>query len=191
VTDPRTDRTRQHVLSCTARLLAREGADAVTFSRVSQESRVARSTLYRHWRSRDDLLCTASLPGFSPELLNGQLGMRRFLLNYLLQTGAGLTAPGAQAAFVHALHTAQTNDVLRQNLRLVAESFRRILESRLGPMDSWDHARIIGPVFFQSVVMGEQADGPTLDRWVRDILAMPRHGGAHDEDPDLRPTGTE
>ncbi len=174
--DPRMERTQRHVLSCTARLLALEGADAVTFSRVSQESRVARSTLYRHWQSRDELVCAAALPGFSSQVLGRQIGNHRFLLNYLLQTSTRLLDADSQAAFALALHTAQTNETVRQNLRLVAESFRRVLEDRLGPMDGWDHARVVGPVFFQALVMGQETDDETLGHWVRDILAMPRSG---------------
>ena len=57
--DPRLARTRETVLSAVRRLLRSEGPEAVTFGRVSRETGVSRTTLYRHWDGPSDLLADA------------------------------------------------------------------------------------------------------------------------------------
>lgn len=55
-TDPRVARTRGKVLGAAWELLNEVGFDGVTVELVSARSGVARSTMYRHWRSIPELL---------------------------------------------------------------------------------------------------------------------------------------
>ena len=57
--DPRVERTESKVLKTARRLLSTEGLQSVTFGRVSRESGVSRTTLYRHWSSPSDLISDA------------------------------------------------------------------------------------------------------------------------------------
>src|SRR5919109_45569 len=57
--DPRLARTRETVLAAVRRLLDSEGPQAVTFGRVSRETGVSRTTLYRHWAGPSELLADA------------------------------------------------------------------------------------------------------------------------------------
>lgn len=57
--DPRLERTRATVLAAVRRLLRSEGPEAVTFGRVSRETGVSRTTLYRHWTGPSELLADA------------------------------------------------------------------------------------------------------------------------------------
>lgn len=54
--DPRIVRTREAVLDAATALLVEGGPDAVTMDGVVQRSGVAKSTIYRHWSGRDELL---------------------------------------------------------------------------------------------------------------------------------------
>ncbi len=54
--DPRVVRSRQAVLDAATELLLADGLEAVTVEAVLGRSRVARSTLYRHWPGRAELL---------------------------------------------------------------------------------------------------------------------------------------
>ncbi len=54
--DPRVDRTRIAVLSSVRELLNEDGWDAVTHVKVAERSGVGRTTLYRHWPERVDLV---------------------------------------------------------------------------------------------------------------------------------------
>lgn len=57
--DPRLARTEATVLAVVRRLLRSEGPEAVTFGRVSRETGVSRTTLYRHWDGPSELLADA------------------------------------------------------------------------------------------------------------------------------------
>jgi AcrR family transcriptional regulator len=54
--DPRVDRTRQAVLDAVRAILVEEGWEAVTHVRISERTGVARTTLYRHWPDKTQLL---------------------------------------------------------------------------------------------------------------------------------------
>lgn len=54
--DPRVVRTRRDVLAAAHEVLLDEGWERVTVSRVANRSGYARTTLYRHWPQRLDLL---------------------------------------------------------------------------------------------------------------------------------------
>lgn len=54
--DPRVVRTRRDVLAAARAVLLEEGWERVTVSRVAERSGYARTTLYRHWPQRLDLL---------------------------------------------------------------------------------------------------------------------------------------
>lgn len=54
--DPRVARTRQAVLDTATELLVEGGPSALTMDAVVARSGVAKSTLYRHWETRDALV---------------------------------------------------------------------------------------------------------------------------------------
>jgi AcrR family transcriptional regulator len=54
--DPRIERTRNVVLDATAALIGEIGFGRTTIEAVAERSGVARSTIYRHWPDRTDLL---------------------------------------------------------------------------------------------------------------------------------------
>jgi AcrR family transcriptional regulator len=56
VLDARVARSRAAVIHAATELLVQGGPNAVTVDAVVAESGVAKSTIYRHWRSRDELL---------------------------------------------------------------------------------------------------------------------------------------
>lgn len=54
--DPRVARSRAAILAATAALLIEEGAGGVTIEGIAERSGVAKTTIYRHWRSRSQLI---------------------------------------------------------------------------------------------------------------------------------------
>ena len=54
--DPRVARTRRDVLAAAREVLLEDGWERVTLARVAERSGYARTTLYRHWPQRLDLL---------------------------------------------------------------------------------------------------------------------------------------
>ena len=57
--DARVERTVAKVLDAVQRLLRTEGLGSVTFGRVSRETGVSRTTLYRHWSNPSELISEA------------------------------------------------------------------------------------------------------------------------------------
>lgn len=66
-TDPRVARSRIKLLDAATQLLVEAGARGVTVDAVVERSGVAKSTLYRHWGSRTELL-TDVLRSNTPEI---------------------------------------------------------------------------------------------------------------------------
>jgi AcrR family transcriptional regulator len=68
--DPRQVRTRVRVFAAARRVLRREGLGATTMDAIAAEAGVARSTLYRNWSGRDELLAQAfdEMIGAAPRL---------------------------------------------------------------------------------------------------------------------------
>lgn len=54
--DPRIERTQALVVEAAAELLAERGFERITIDGIAERSGVARSTIYRHWPDRADLL---------------------------------------------------------------------------------------------------------------------------------------
>lgn len=59
MTDPRVARSRAAVLDATVELLADHGWSGTTVEAVSERSGVAKTTIYRHWPHRADLILDA------------------------------------------------------------------------------------------------------------------------------------
>lgn len=55
-TDPRVERSRGKVLTAAGQLLREVGFAEVTIEQISERSGVSRSTMYRHWTTREEIL---------------------------------------------------------------------------------------------------------------------------------------
>jgi AcrR family transcriptional regulator len=82
--DPRVDRTRATVLDAARRLLRSEGPEAITFGRVSRETGVSRTTLYRHWAGPSDLLADAWARVVPPNVVTHSPDLRADLIELFL-----------------------------------------------------------------------------------------------------------
>ena len=58
-TDERVEKSKKAVLTTTYELLAKSGLSGVSVDEVSRQSGVAKTTIYRHWPSRESLLLDA------------------------------------------------------------------------------------------------------------------------------------
>ena len=82
--DPRIARTRAAVLDAATDLLVEGGPKAVTVDSIVVRSGVAKSTIYRHWESRDEILlavfesCAPNPPTFDTSLPYAD-GLRAFV----------------------------------------------------------------------------------------------------------------
>ena len=69
--DPRLARTRTVVLDAAVEVLAEQGTEGFTVDAVVARSGVAKTTIYRHWPTKDELLLSAmacfARPEFAPD----------------------------------------------------------------------------------------------------------------------------
>lgn len=179
--DPRIVRTRAAVLDVAVELLVEGGVRAVTVEAVVQRSGVARSTIYRHWPRRIDLVADTfsrlipPLPVASPA---GDLGER---LRGVLRVLAGQMADEKYAAVVPAVLDSAARDPDLAGFRdRFAEAQRaplvQILAAAAGRELSADIdvdgavSALVGPLFFRRVVLAQGVDVDDADRAVEHFL---------------------
>src|SRR5690606_24583910 len=92
--DPRVEQTRALILEAADGLLISGGIAAVTIDAVAQRSGVARSTIYRQFKDRNDLLLYVfrSLD-VQPALPDRALGLRARLVTAMSQLAQGMSEP--------------------------------------------------------------------------------------------------
>ncbi|WP_019926236.1 TetR/AcrR family transcriptional regulator [Nocardia sp. BMG111209] len=163
---PRADRTQEHVLACAQEILVTEGPEAVTYTAVARRSRVSRNTLYRHWPSRDQLLTDAALRYYRLQEAPAA-GESANLLEFLHALRDNLATPGTAAALTalaaHAEHDPTAGEVLRR----IAELGRDRLTEIVGPLSDAAFARIVGPLYFQALMVRRPVD----DAFLADLAA--------------------
>src|SRR5215208_6248639 len=107
--DPRVERSREAVLDASVELLLAGGLAAVTVEAIVERSGVARSTVYRHWPSRHDLIVDTVnrvMPPTTDALLEGSLRdrLRKLLedrVDRLRRSPLGKALPTLIAAATH------------------------------------------------------------------------------------------
>lgn len=103
--DPRVARTRARVLSAAWEVLAEVGFERVTIDLVSERSGVARSTMYRHWQTREEILRDA----FAEQAVArdreavSAVGGREQLVAYAVTFASGLADDWGRAALTMAI----------------------------------------------------------------------------------------
>lgn len=93
--DPRIARSRAKVLAAATELLVEAGPRAVTADAICERSGVAKSTLYRHWNSINELLVDmmrTNLPVTST--IDRSAGFEVALRDYVGRAVVALSAPG-------------------------------------------------------------------------------------------------
>lgn len=185
--DPRIERTRTVVLSATIDVIAERGFAGATIDAVATRSGVARSTIYRNWQNRTDLLLEAVRSRF------GRLGdeiegdARRDLLA-LCNRLATLLTTEPMASVAASLIVESRRDASLQELH------RRFVEVRLGELAGVvDEARRRGDlpdapdgetaaadlgaaIFFRALVVRSEIEPAWIEAHVDDIVR--RYGGA-------------
>lgn len=158
--DPRIAQTRQRAMDATLELAGASGLEACTFEAVSEQSGIARSTLYRHWNNKSELIVDAlksrTTERFIPDtgnlrddMLAAMLGLEQALKN----STWGAMLPQVLAA---ASIDADMRDIQHQDsdyhLGIDTQIIERAIER--GELDSNtnpSHAAMLfaAPVFYQ------------------------------------------
>ena len=179
VMDERVRRSRAAVLAATAELLFERGYSGVSVDEVSRRSGVAKTTIYRHWPARTDLLRDAcaniGTPQATPDLGNLRADIAALM-----------------GALAEALTTAPWTSVLPSIVDAgerdpdMAEMYRRLQQGYSAPFEAAIRrgidrgelpadtdiaalaAALIGPLFFRRWFARE----PLTDGFVREIVRI-------------------
>jgi AcrR family transcriptional regulator len=164
--DPRVARTRAAVLGAAIDLLAERGYSGFSVEGVVDRTGVAKTTLYRHWPTRDDLLAAAigQLGG------TGQLpdtgSVRQDLLDFFARRVQAAHAPQwercmpalVEAAARHPALAALVARLTAQALSQVETLIRRGIERgeiRPGVSPQLAASALMGPLVFRRLMLQE------------------------------------
>lgn len=182
--DARVRGTHETVLTEGLRLLLSEGTGAVTHARISTETGVARTTIYRHWPTRADLLVASFVRGRPVVELPAGGDATRALSTYLTDTRDSL-ANSPIAGVVVAVYDQldsdpETSAVYRQIREVVRADLRQILERGIddGALStSLDLeellALLLGPIFYERLLGHTSAS----DRLIAHLINSITHTG--------------
>jgi AcrR family transcriptional regulator len=183
--DARIERTREAVMRAATELLVEGGPEAVTVDGVVARSGVAKSTVYRHWQTRDHLLAEtfkACVPEWDPpppdvafeaglvELVRHMIGIvtderwHRFFPAMLLLR----EQQPALAAI--------DDDMKAQQLEVYRELFERGVAEGVLPASSLSDLELsmvllLGPVLMASIMDDIPLDDAFVERVVEQFLA--------------------
>jgi len=191
--DPRVARTRAAVLGAAIDLLAERGYSGFSVEGVVERSGIAKTTLYRHWPTRDDLLAAAiarldgaglhgaGLDGAEPLPDTGSVRQDLLDLQARRVRAARTTQwercmPALVEAAAHHPELAEviarlTGQILAQIETLLARGVERG-ELRDGLDPQLAASALIGPIVFRRLLLHE---APTLQR-VADVIDLLMQG---------------
>jgi AcrR family transcriptional regulator len=175
--DPRVVHTRKVVLAAAMDLLRDEGHEAVTPLRIADATGIARTTIYRHWPERRDLIADA-IEAHRPDWQLESTGdVRSDLVRHLERVVERLNAGPLPPFFVTLIERAEHDEEF-------AELHCRLAEGRAGPLVaaleaaidrgelpgaldvSAAVAAIDGPVFYRRLISRE----PLTDDFVAGVV---------------------
>jgi AcrR family transcriptional regulator len=184
--DPRVARSRAAVISAATEILVEAGPSAVTIDAIVARSGVAKSTIYRHWTSRDEVLLDV-MEVCAPDLTmpDEELGVEGGLREIAQRIGGMLNDPEWARVLPALLLLKRHEDGIanlekrleeRQNDVLDRLIRRGVAEGLLAP-DADDReaaTQLIGPLFFAHLTGSVPVDEGFVDRTVDRFLATYR-----------------
>ena len=183
--DPRIVRTRQHAMEAALELFAESGIQSCTLENVSERSGVSRSTLYRHWDEKSQLLKDALRSQLIERVTPDTGNLRDDMLSAMLELGHALehTIWGAMVAQLMAAaavdpdvaeiqqaaadyHTAVDVGIIKRAME------RSELPKTIDPK----HAALLfsAPIFYQHLFHRKSADAKWITRHIDKTVALLR-----------------
>jgi len=153
--DPRVARTRTTVLGAAIDLLAERGYSGFSVEGVVQRTGVAKTTLYRHWHSRDDLLAAVitELGGVGPLPDTGSV--RQDLQDLLARRIKAARTPSWQRCLPALVEAADRHPELAKMIaRLTAQTLGQIETLLQRGIDRGELRHDLDPELAASAIMG-------------------------------------
>ena len=182
---PRSEEAREKMLGATAEIAFSEGVGSVTFDEVARRSGVAKTTIYRHFDSKNDLIvCALDQATAFPELPDtGTLWQD--LLDFFAEilpifdnpelraASLDLMAAAARDPELQALHQSMVEDRITPMHTIFDRAKRRgELPEDLGYTDAFDFLE--GPFMVRTLLYPEKLQELDLERTVDRIIGALR-----------------
>lgn len=179
--DPRVLRSRAKMIDAATELLAESGPRAVTVDAVSERSGVAKSTLYRHWESREGLLVDvmrSNIPDIQAP--DSELTFEQALRAVVVEVTAVMTTPRWRAILPALMMLQQhmpelaeiAHDDHEEKKAILREVVQRGIDAGRLPAGTDEELvarQLIGPVFF-TLLTAHPADDAAVDKTVDYVL---------------------
>jgi AcrR family transcriptional regulator len=182
-TDPRIERSRAAVLDAAGELLLEGGVPAVTVEAIVERSGVARSTIYRHWATRRELVIDTFerlMPVPAEPDPRGTLRERLLALSEAhierlkkapwaaaIPTFLEATSRDPELAGVRERLVEHNRGPLAQTLQLAIERGELPADTDIAEAGS----QLAGPILFRHLITGERVDHAFARRVVDLFLA--------------------
>jgi AcrR family transcriptional regulator len=180
--DPRQARTRARVYAAALDVLRQQGIGATTFDAIAQKAGVARSTLYRNWSTREELLQEAiEEQAPSPVTASGEPAIAR-LESALEEIAAALSASSWGSIMPAALAAVDASPALADGYERFMNGLRGAFSTIIGDgkkagelpseleEDDFIDA-LMGPLFFRRLIRKLPTDPAWIHRHLRQSLA--------------------
>jgi AcrR family transcriptional regulator len=182
--DPRIERTRRVVLEATADLVAEQGYDNTTIEGVSERCGVARSTIYRHWSGKKQLVIEAVKNRLSvdPDIDTGSVegDIKQFLSELVawfahddvVMIALSMLSASHRDPAMAQLHTNATRARRDHLVRLIERGVARGELPR--DLDAEEAVcDLAGAVFYKKIVLHEDIPSDYVvertERWLRQV----------------------
>lgn len=184
--DPRTVRSRAAVLQATVELMVERGVHTVSVDAIVERSGVAKTTVYRHWPTREALMMAAwqtlvSTDDVDPSgTMHEQL--RTLALAFAVRLGTppmSLLLPDLMAASARdPKMRAMYDEVVRSRRRPVVETVEAGIAAGLLPASTdaeFVCQLILGPIAYEQLLRHVKVDPAFVDRLVSVVLEAANH----------------
>ena len=184
---PRSAEADAAILAATREALVELGWSKLTLGDVAMRAGVAKTTLYRRWSGKNELVVDAVAELFDELVLPDRGSLAADIEGVVLQFAAILARPEAASGLMAVVAESTRDDALRERIRssIVERQKRLVLEGRaraqtrgeLPPETDPEEAVrtvdlifdvVAGAVVHRTLVSGRAAD----EEWVRDFTAL-------------------
>ena len=168
---PRNLAAERAILDAVRSLLVEHGFSAMTIEGVAARAGVAKTTLYRRWTTKADLVVDAVVDTLAPLFEAPPDAAPEQLLRTLVDA---LSQPEARAAFLTVMSEAAVDPLIHERVRVrLVEPSRTLVERCAATVPMAVDGELLydvlaGTVIHRVLVQGRQAD----DRFISDLLDL-------------------
>ena len=179
--DPRIARTREVVLEAAAEIVKERGYGGATIEAVSERCGVARSTIYRHWPERAELVFDAMKSNVIPSPMPDTGNVRDDLLEIVTGIVTWLSDETSRMVVLSMIVAASREPKLAELHSSATRERRALIELVLtrgiergelrGDIDTTESVtEIVSPLFYRLFITHEHVDATyaeeRVDRWL-------------------------